>query len=169
MVPLYQVSSSAFTLRTSRIVFSSSKTSYYYTLFLLFSIFINSFPDCVGWQHSVRLSFCLVELQWADSWHHSRNTVERLGQRYSAHSESLRCKCYTHTFRLDSVSADDMCLLTHTHSVWVIHTVEQRSTKKVHIGRGVKLTKCGRLLAVFHYPCFIWIHYAGNKWICWQM
>lgn len=39
---------------------------------------------------------CLVELQRADSWNHSRNTVKRLGQCYSANIKGLRCKCYTH-------------------------------------------------------------------------
>ncbi len=49
----------------------------------------NSLPVC--------LSLCLTELQWADSWHHSGNTVQRLGECYSAHTEGLRCKTYTHT------------------------------------------------------------------------
>lgn len=67
------------------------------------------------------LVLCLAELQWADSWHHSRNIVQRLRQCYSAHSESLCCKCntlrQTHTHpRLGSVQGDDMYLLSHTLS-----------------------------------------------------
>lgn len=57
-----------------------------------------------------------AELQRADSWHHRRNAVQRLRECYSAHTERLYSKCWTHThLRRDSVSGYDMCLLTHTH------------------------------------------------------
>lgn len=117
---------------------------------------------------SVHSFICLrpAELQRADSWHHCRNAVQRLGECYSAHIECLYSKCMTHTHThtsdetvFQAVTCACWHTPTHTHPPTNTHTVcesywqRSQSLSRIFFWRlSVKLTEC-----FCSRPCF-WLN-----------